>query len=79
MKRSTYSPSLLIAALIGFTLVGCHYERPISSTHKLESLLQVIGQKYVDTVNMEDLVEKTIPKILAELDPHSVYIPAQKI
>lgn len=79
MKRSTYYKPLLIAALIGFTLVGCRYERPISSTHKLESLLQVIGHKYVDSVDMEELVEKTIPKVLAELDPHSVYIPVQKV
>ena len=77
MRRSTYYKPLLIAALIGFTLVGCRYERPISSTHKLESLLQVIGHKYVDSVDMEELVEKTIPKVLAELDPHSVYIPVQ--
>ena len=79
MRRSTYYKPLLIAALIGFTLVGCRYERPISSTHKLESLLQVIGHKYVDSVDMEELVEKTIPKVLAELDPHSVYIPVQKV
>ena len=79
MKRSTYYKPLLIAALIGFTFVGCRYERPISSTHKLESLLQVIGHKYVDSVDMEELVEKTIPKVLAELDPHSVYIPVQKV
>ena len=48
------------------------------SSNKLSNLLYIIGNQYVDTVDMEDLVEKTIPKVLAELDPHSVYIPAQK-
>lgn len=28
---------------------------------------------------MTDLVEKAMPQILAELDPHSTYIPAQKL
>ena len=32
-----------------------------------------------DTVNMTDLVEKAMPQILAELDPHSTYIPAQNL
>ena len=60
-------------------LVGCRFERPLDTTNKLESLLQVIGHEYVDTVDMEALVEKTIPKVLAELDPHSVYIPAKDV
>ena len=45
---------------------------------KLSKLLHIISNQYVDTVDVEALVEKTIPKVLAELDPHSVYIPAQK-
>ena len=48
------------------------------SNDKLSHLLHIIGNQYVDTVNVDDLIEKTIPKVLAELDPHSVYIPAQK-
>ena len=40
--------------------------------------MHIIGNQYVDTVNVDALIEKTIPKVLAELDPHSVYIPAQK-
>ena len=66
-----------MAALAGLALVGCHYERPISATGKIDALLQVVAHRYVDTIDMEGLVEKTIPKVLAELDPHSVYIPAK--
>ena len=79
MKRRTHCKFILIAALIGCSLVGCQYERPIKGNNKIDALLQVIGQKYVDTVDMEDLIEKTIPKVLAELDPHSVYIPVQEV
>ena len=79
MKRRIYSKYLLVAALVSSVLVGCRFERPLSATNKLESLLQVIGHEYVDTVDVEALVEKTIPKVLAELDPHSVYIPAKDV
>ena len=79
MKRRTYCKYFLIAALVGCSFAGCRYEHPINANNKIDALLQVIGQRYVDTVDMEDLVEKTIPKVLAELDPHSVYIPVQKV
>ena len=75
--KQKYNNYLLIALLVSLAFVGCRFERPISSVNKLESLLQVIGQRYVDTVDVKELVEKTIPKVLAELDPHSVYIPAK--
>lgn len=48
-----------------------------SGSNKLNNLLHIINDQYVDTVNVNDLVEKAMPKILAELDPHSVYIPAK--
>ncbi len=46
---------------------------------KLSGILSVIDKEYVDEVNKEQLVENTIPKILEELDPHSVYIPASEL
>ena len=49
------------------------------SSNKLNALLQVIDDQYVDTVDMSQLVENAMPQILAELDPHSTYIPAQKL
>ena len=49
-----------------------------SSGNKLNNLLRIIDDQYVDTVNINDLVEKAMPQILAELDPHSVYITARE-
>ena len=49
------------------------------SSNKLNALLHVIDDQYVDTVDMSQLVENAMPQILAELDPHSTYIPAQKL
>ena len=50
-----------------------------SSGSKLNNLLHIIDDQYVDTVNVNDLVEKAMPQILAELDPHSVYISAKDV
>ena len=50
-----------------------------SSSNKLNNLLHIIDDQYVDTVNINDLVEKAMPQILAELDPHSVYISANDV
>ena len=48
-----------------------------SGTNRLNNLLHIINDQYVDTVNIDDLVEKAMPLILSELDPHSVYISAK--
>ena len=50
-----------------------------SSSNKLNNLLHIIDDQYVDTVNTGDLVEKAMPQILSELDPHSVYISAKDV
>src|SRR3712207_9125897 len=50
-----------------------------ASSNKLNALLRIIDDQYVDTVNMGELVEKAMPQILAELDPHSTYIPAKNL
>ncbi len=46
-------------------------------TNKLNSVLNYIQDAYVDSVSKDELVEKTIPAVLKNLDPHSVYIPAK--
>lgn len=69
----------IIALLTLGAFSSCiNFGAPKGSNDKLSHLLHIIGNQYVDTVNVDDLIEKTIPKVLAELDPHSVYIPAQK-
>ena len=45
---------------------------------KLNTILNLVSAQYVDTVDINDLIEQSIPKILANLDPHSTYIPANE-
>ncbi len=48
-----------------------------SGSNRLNNLLHIIDDQYVDEVNLDSLVDKAIPQILADLDPHSVYISAE--
>jgi len=48
-----------------------------TGSNKLNYLLQIIDNNYVDTVDMSELVEDAMPQILSELDPHSAYIGAK--
>lgn len=43
---------------------------------KLNQLLDFINNEYVDEVKTDSIVNKTVNSILADLDPHSVYVPA---
>ena len=83
---------LALAAVVGI-VVGTVYSnlysnRPkeyiksgqaIAGPEKLNSLLHLIEDQYVDSVDMADMIEKAIPLILGELDPHSIYIPTQDV
>ena len=69
------SLALMLLALGSFS--SCIHYSGQSGSDKLSSLLYVIGHQYVDTVDMDELVEKTIPKVLSELDPHSAYVTAE--
>ena len=47
-----------------------------TSGNKIGNLLDYIEMQYVDTVNREQLENKTILSMLKSLDPHSDFIPA---
>ena len=87
-NSSRFMPLVIAVCVVVGILIGTFYAKHYGGTklgiingssNKLNALLRVIDDQYVDTVNMTDLVEKAMPQILAELDPHSTYIPAQKL
>lgn len=47
--------------------------------NKLNNVINYINKEYVDTVNQKKLVESTITDMLHQLDPHSIYIPAEDL
>ena len=42
---------------------------------KLNLILQEVQKNYVDTIDMEGMTDAAVVAALAELDPHSVYLP----
>ena len=89
MKNNTrFIPFLLAICLVAGIGIGTFYANHFSgnklgiintSSNKLNALLHIIDDQYVDTVKVNDLVEETMPLILSELDPHSSYIPAKDL
>jgi len=86
-KTNPYSPFiyaliLSFGVMLGF-IVNSMTSGKQSIAHrgydKIEDILNYIDQKYVDTINRTQLMDKTIDKMLSNLDPHSVYIPAQDV
>jgi carboxyl-terminal processing protease len=47
--------------------------------NKLTTIFQLIENGYVDSLNTSEVIEKTIPAILENLDPHTAYIPARNM
>lgn len=83
-KKITIWLPVIIAACIAlgifignfYFFVGNGDKRSYSGGNKINAVLDIINEQYVDTVNIKSLVEGAIPKIFNELDPHSVYISA---
>ena len=50
-----------------------------SGSNRLNNMLHIIDDQYVDNVNIDSLVDKAIPQILSDLDPHSVYISGKDV
>ena len=47
-------------------------------SQKVETLIKAIDRKYVDIVDMDSIMDRVLPTILEELDPHSAYYPAEE-
>lgn len=51
----------------------------LDKDRKINAVLNLIQNEYVDSIDVKDLVEQAIPAIIGNLDPHSYYIPASDI
>ena len=87
-KSNRFMPLIMAVCVVVGIIIGTFYANLFSgnrlsiinsSSNKLNNLLHIIDDQYVDTVSINGLVEKAMPQILAELDPHSVYISAKDV
>ena len=58
---------------------GAESSSTYSNGNKLGEILGIIDAEYVDSLDMDSIIEKSIPKIVEELDPHSTYIPKDEV
>lgn len=81
-KGYIWIPLVAAMAFVGGILAGTllhHQGGRSDGEKKLSNLLNLIGNEYVDVVDTDSLIEKSLPHLLSSLDPHSVYIPAQDL
>lgn len=53
--------------------------KPASYQEKLEEILGMIENEYVDDIDVDSLMDQLYPKLISLLDPHSAYIPASEL
>lgn len=87
-RKNRYMPLLMALCVAIGIVMGTFYANHFSGnrlniinsgSNRLNNLLHIIDDQYVDNVNIDSLVDKAIPQILADLDPHSVYISAKDV
>lgn len=87
-SSSKFIPLIVSISLIVGLLIGSFYANHFTgnrlsiintSSNKINDLLHIIDDQYVDQVKISDLVEEAMPAILAELDPHSSYTSAKDV
>ncbi len=79
IKASRFYTILSLTALF-LSLSSYKSLAQISPTaEKLDALMSMINYAYVDTIDEKKISDDAIRNLLKELDPHSVYIPAEEL
>lgn len=85
-RNNRWVPLIIAISMIVGIIIGTFFANRFAgnrlniintSSNKLNDLLHIIDDQYVDTVDIASIVEQSMPKILEELDPHSTYISAK--
>lgn len=69
--------ALSVGIVVGVFL-NSHF-RLTPGQEKLGEILALIHRDYVDEVDIDSLIEQSLPDLIANLDPHSNYIPAKDL
>ena len=66
---------VLITLVISKILPEKKFDGDYNRWRKLNLILQEVQHNYVDTIDMKAMTDAAVSAALAELDPHSVYLP----
>ena len=81
-RQPIWLPLAIAAAVVVGIIIGSRFQsgKPVADNdRKLNAILNLIAQDYVDTTNLKDLIEMSIPEILSNLDPHTTYFSAEDL
>lgn len=77
-RPALWAPVLIILGLAGGfgigMLTGNHSAGVNPKLEKIQNMLGIIEDNYVDELDLDSMLENAIPDIIAQLDPHSEYI-----
>ena len=82
MKRVAFSLLLVVTILLPSLVVAQiqrAQETEIMQLQKLNRFYRYLNATYVDTLQVESLVETAIKGMLSELDPHSTYLDNEEM
>ena len=74
-------PLVLAIGTVGGIFIGKYsaVSKLSPQEEKVRTVLSLIREQYVDDIDVDSLLETSIPDLLASLDPHSVYIPKSEL
>ncbi|MDA9835353.1 S41 family peptidase [Flavobacteriales bacterium] len=78
-KLNTFTLLLALSAIIFLPTSSLAQNSTQDATKKFGTLLNMLDKLYVDSVDMDELVEVAITKMLEELDPHSIYFSEEDL
>ena len=78
-KLNTFTLLLAFSAIIFLPTSSLAQNSTQDATKKFGTLLNMLDRLYVDSVDMDELVEIAITKMLEELDPHSIYFSEEDL
>ncbi|WP_431472623.1 S41 family peptidase [Nonlabens sp. SCSIO 43208] len=73
-----FAAGILLGHYINDVTNGRYLASNNSSRQKLNRLIDLIENKYVDDIDTDSIVDATVLGIMQNLDPHSVYIPSDR-
>lgn len=82
INSAMWIPLLVAVAFVGGWVAGerlCNTHGNTAAEKKLNTILNLVKSDYVDQVNLDSLLEYTLPQLMTTLDPHSAYISAKDL
>lgn len=86
-RMQVWLPLLFAIVMVAGMVIGYQLKDKSASSHffslgrrtSFQELLELVKGKYVDQLPMDSINEVAANQLLSNLDPHSVYIPADKL